>query len=103
MNSRTISGGALGLCGCLAALSGPASGADPAPPSRPNIVILLADDLGYGETGCQGNPEVATPHIDSLADRGVRFTDSYVTTSYCSPSRAGLLTRRYQTRYSSTT
>ncbi len=66
---------------------------------RPNLVILLADDLGYGELGCQGDDEIPTPHIDSIAEMGVRFTDGYVTASYCSASRAGLLTGRYQTRF----
>jgi len=66
---------------------------------RPNIVLLLADDLGYGELGCQGNPQIPTPHIDSIAANGIRFTDGYVTASYCSASRAGLLTGRYQTRF----
>ena len=55
-------------------------------PSRPNIVLLFADDLGYGELGCQGNPQIPTPHIDSIARNGIRFTDGYVTASYCSPA-----------------
>jgi arylsulfatase A-like enzyme len=66
---------------------------------RPNIVLLFADDLGYGELGCQGNPQIPTPHIDSIAANGVRMTDGYVTAPYCSASRAGLLTGRYQTRF----
>ena len=66
---------------------------------RPNIVLLLADDLGYGELGCQGNPQIPTPHIDSIADNGIRFTQGYVTAPYCSASRAGLLTGKYQTRF----
>jgi len=66
---------------------------------RPNIVILIADDLGYGELGCQGNPEIPTPNIDALAAGGVRFTQGYASAPYCSPSRAGLLTGRYQTRF----
>lgn len=65
----------------------------------PNIVLLVADDLGYGELGCQGNDEIPTPHIDSLAESGVRFKQGYVTAPYCSASRAGLLTGRYQTRF----
>ena len=65
----------------------------------PNLVLLVADDLGYGELGCQGNPEIPTPHIDSLARYGVRFTQGYVTAPYCSASRAGLLTGRYQSRF----
>lgn len=65
----------------------------------PNIVLIVADDLGYGETGCQGNDEIPTPHIDSIAAGGVRFTNGYVTAAYCSASRAGFLTGRYQTRF----
>lgn len=66
---------------------------------RPNIVLLIADDLGYGELGCQGNPEIPTPNIDSIALDGVRFTDGYVTGPYCSTSRAGLFSGRYQNRF----
>lgn len=68
-------------------------------PALPNIVILLADDLGYGELSCQGNRQIPTPHIDSLAVNGVRFTSGYVTASYCSASRAGLMTGMYQARF----
>ena len=67
--------------------------------SMPNLVILLADDLGYGELGCQGNQEIPTPHIDSIGEKGVRFTQGYVTAPNCSPSRAGLLTGKYGTRF----
>ena len=66
---------------------------------RPNIVVIVADDLGYGETGMMGNREIPTPNIDALADNGVRCTNGYVTSSYCSPSRAGLLTGQYQSRF----
>ncbi|WP_298862706.1 sulfatase [uncultured Gimesia sp.] len=66
---------------------------------QPNIIILLADDLGYGELGCQGNPEIPTPHIDSIANEGFRFTQAYVTAPNCSPSRAGLLTGKIPTRF----
>lgn len=96
MQAARIAGALLSL----AALPTMSAGAPAGPlPQRPNIVILLADDLGYGETGCQGNPEISTPHIDSLAKDGIRFTAGYVTASYCSPSRAALLTGRYQTRF----
>lgn len=66
---------------------------------QPNIVILFADDLGYGELSCQGNPEIPTPHIDSIAANGVRFTNGYVAGPNCSPSRAGLLSGRIPTRF----
>ena len=65
----------------------------------PNLLIIYADDLGWGELGCQGNPQIPTPHIDSLARDGVRCTQGYVAATYCSPSRAGLLTGRYPTRF----
>lgn len=73
--------------------------ASPLQAQQPNIVVLVADDLGYGELGCQGNPQIPTPHIDSLANDGVRFTSGYVTAPFCSASRAGLMTGRYQTRF----
>jgi arylsulfatase A-like enzyme len=66
---------------------------------KPNFIILLADDLGYGDVGCFGSPDVPTPNIDSIAAKGVRFTDGYVTCCVCSPSRAGLMTGRYQQRF----
>ncbi|HXT60503.1 MAG TPA: sulfatase [Pirellulales bacterium] len=78
--------------------AGEAKGPD-ASPRRPNILFIIADDLGYGELGCQGNPQIPTPHIDSIAAAGVRFTAGYVTAPNCSPSRAGLLTGRYGTRF----
>ena len=68
-------------------------------PSRPNILVILADDLGYGDIGVQGGRAVPTPHLDALAASGVRCTSGYVSAPYCSPSRAGFLTGRYQTRF----
>jgi len=66
---------------------------------QPNVIVLFADDLGYGELSCQGNREIPTPHIDSIANNGVRFTSGYVAGPNCSPSRAGLLTGRIPTRF----
>jgi len=67
---------------------------------KPNILVILADDLGYGELSCQGfTPQIPTPNIDSIAKNGVRFTSGYVSGPYCSPTRAGLMTGRYQQRY----
>jgi arylsulfatase A-like enzyme len=65
----------------------------------PNVVIILSDDVGYGEFGFQGNKEIPTPNIDSIARNGVRFTNGYVAATYCSPCRAGLMTGRYPTRF----
>src|SRR3954452_19508576 len=70
-----------------------------AAPTRPNIVLIVADDLGYGELGTYGGTQVPTPHLDALARGGVRFTDGYVTAPFCAASRAALLTGRYQTRF----
>src|SRR5688500_19409680 len=67
--------------------------------AKPNLIVFLADDEGYGELGCQGNREIPTPHIDSIAKNGIRFTQGYVSGPYCSPTRAGLMTGRYQTRF----
>ena len=68
-------------------------------PKLPNILVIVADDLGYNDTGFQGSKEIATPHLDALARGGVRCTSGYVSAPYCSPTRAGLLTGRYQTRF----
>lgn len=66
---------------------------------RPNIVVIVADDLGYADIGCQGCKDIPTPNIDSLAANGVRFTNGYASCPVCSPTRAGLMTGRYQQRF----
>jgi arylsulfatase A-like enzyme len=70
-----------------------------AKPGPPNIVLILADDLGYADLGFTGARDIATPNLDALAREGVRCTQAYVTASMCSPSRAGLMTGRYQARW----
>ncbi len=67
--------------------------------SRPNIVVIVADDMGYGDIGAYGGKDIPTPNLDALARDGVRFTDAYVSGPYCSPTRAGLLTGRYPQRF----
>jgi arylsulfatase A-like enzyme len=71
--------------------------AQPAP--RPNVILIVADDLGNADLGIQGGADIPTPHVDSIARNGVRFTNGYVSCPVCSPTRAGLLTGRYQTRF----
>jgi arylsulfatase A-like enzyme len=70
-----------------------------AAPRPPNVVVILADDLGYGDVSADGGDWIPTPNIDALARSGARFTDGYVTAAVCSPSRAGLLTGRHQSRF----
>jgi arylsulfatase A-like enzyme len=66
---------------------------------RPNVLVLFSDDQGSADLGCQGSKDIPTPHIDSLAKDGVRCTQGYVSSCMCSPSRAGLLTGRSQSRF----
>ncbi|MBL9124513.1 MAG: sulfatase [Planctomycetaceae bacterium] len=82
-----------------AILSAPAPLARAAAGDQPNIVILLADDMGFADVGFQGCPDIPTPHVDRLAAGGVRCTNGYISGPYCSPTRAGLLTGRYQQRF----
>src|SRR5687768_17222709 len=62
----------------------------------PNVVVIVADDLGYADVGFQGCKDIPTPHLDALAKAGVVCTNGYVTCPVCAPTRAGLLTGRYQ-------
>jgi arylsulfatase A-like enzyme len=83
-----------GLLGCAAEGPEPASSDPP-----PNIVLIVADDLGYGDVCSYSCKGAATPHIDSIGRNGVRFIDGHVTAPVCSPSRAGFITGRYQQRF----
>lgn len=85
------------LCVLFLALS--ASAALAAAPGKPNVIVFLSDDVGWAEYGFQGSKDIPTPHIDSIAKNGVRCTQGYVSGPYCSPTRAGLMTGRYQTRF----
>lgn len=70
----------------------------PAASRPPNIIVVFADDLGYGDLGCYGAPLIRTPNLDRMAEEGMRFTDFHCSAAVCSPSRAGLLTGRYHIR-----
>ena len=75
-----------------------AMGLVPAANARPNIVFILADDMGYADLGCYGAPDAKTPHIDQLAAEGVRFPNCYAMGPECTPSRTSFLTGRYPQR-----
>jgi len=95
MNARRV----IGLGGLLAGVAAATGGQDATRAARPpNVLLIVADDLGIGDVGCYGSLEVATPAIDRLAEGGVRFLAGYSSASICSPSRVGLLTGRYQQR-----
>jgi len=67
--------------------------------SRPNVILIVGDDMGYADVGFHGCKDIPTPNLDALAKSGTRFTNGYVSGPYCSPTRAGLLTGRYQQRF----
>jgi len=67
--------------------------------AKPNLLVIVSDDQGYADTGFQGSKDIPTPHLDRLAASGIRFTNGYVTHPYCSPTRAALMTGRYQQRF----
>jgi len=90
MNMHRLFAAALVLSVCLPA--------DAAPKKRPSFVVILCDDLGYGDLSCFGHPHIRTPNLDRLAERGIRLTSCYSSAPVCSSSRAGLLTGRTPSR-----
>lgn len=99
---RTLSKLALVISALLLARRLPAADPGTATPAKPNIVVILADDMGYGDAGFQGCTDIPTPNLDALARAGVRFSNGYVTAPLCSPSRAAFLTGRHQCRFGHT-
>ena len=85
----------LAAAAIVASLAGAQGGSS----QRPNIVLIITDDVGYGDFGSYGAPDVKTPHVDALARDGVRLTDFYANAATCTPTRAGLISGRYQQRY----
>jgi len=89
---------ALGITACMVTVSPAATPPTAQPARKPNIILIMADDLGYGSLGCYGSKEIRTPHIDHLAADGMRFTDFHSNGAMCSHTRAALMTGRYQQR-----
>src|ERR687893_1491275 len=83
------------LAPCVVSALAPSAAAD-----KPNVIVILADDFGYGSVGCYGGTGLNTPHLDRLAKEGRKFTHAYAPGSVCSPSRYALLTGRYYWRTS---
>jgi arylsulfatase A-like enzyme len=84
------------VAACLGAVCSMSQAADA---RRPNLLVIVGDDMGYADVGFHGCKDIPTPHLDALAASGVRFTNGHVSGPYCSPTRAGLLTGRYQQRF----
>src|SRR5262245_58038284 len=93
LSRRRLMARSFGLLVCYLALCSGAMAA-----VKPNILFILADDLGYGDLGCCGARDIRTPNLDRLAEQGVRLTDCYSAAPVCSPTRAALMTGRYPQR-----
>ena len=83
------------LLGLVWGLSSPALAQEAPGPARPNVILLIADDVSWDDWGCYGHPRARTPHVDALAAGGLRFTQAFLTASSCSPSRSSVITGRY--------
>ncbi len=99
MNVRFSFGFAALILGACAASPAQSETTKTSSRAKPNIVLIVSDDHGYADLGAAGAKDIKTPHLDALARNGVRFTNGYVTCPICSPTRAGLLTGRYQNRF----
>jgi arylsulfatase A-like enzyme len=97
MNTRTWRIARFGWC--IAAFLMVACATISSAPEKPNVVLIFVDDMGYGDAGCYGNAQIKTPNIDRLAASGTRFTEGYVASSVCGPSRTALLSGAYSQRF----
>lgn len=96
MNRRILR--TMGVSACLCGAAGDVGSAPASLPVRPNVILILADDLGWGDVGFNGNPAARTPHLDRMAAEGMILTDFHSNGAACTPTRAALLTGRYQQR-----
>lgn len=98
MNLRAWIGSLVSLAVWLVGHASSHSAPAAAPPTPPNIVVILADDLGWMDLHCQGNPLLDTPQLDRLAKQGMRFTDAYAAAPVCTPTRAAMMTGKSPAR-----
>src|SRR5678809_840817 len=99
MSTKTMRTLQLAQLFLAATLGATATRAQQPRPSRPNVVLIITDDVGYGDFGAYGSPDVKTPNIDRLAREGVKMTDFYANGPHWSPTRAGLISGRAQQRF----
>ena len=97
-SSRTIGGVLMSFLGLVLMAGCGGKDMSQSEPLAPNVIFIYADDLGYGDLSCYGADSIHTPYLDKMAAEGIRFTNFYVTSPICSPSRTSLLTGRYQVR-----
>lgn len=97
MKSRNYAGISLlaSLAACNSATAETVQKNSTQPPQKPNVIVILADDLGYGDLKCYGAKNVETPHVDKLASEGIRFTNAHTVAATSTPSRYSLLTGEY--------
>src|SRR3954447_2704223 len=88
----------LGTAVATTAVAGAGVAAAAAAVTRPNVLFILADDLGYGDLSCYGRPDYETPVLDNLAKQGIKFTDNYAAAPLCTPTRCAYITGRYPQR-----
>ena len=88
----------IGTAVATTAVAGSGGLVSPSAAPRPNVLFILADDMGYGDLSCYGRPDYQTPVLDALAKQGIRFTDNYAAAPVCTPTRCAYITGRYPQR-----
>src|SRR3954469_6808152 len=98
LTRREFVGSAVAASALAASVSAKSAGASAPPAQRPNVLYIMADDLGWGDLSCYGRPDYRTPNLDRLASEGTRFTHAYSASPVCTPTRCAFVTGRYPAR-----